>query len=129
MPMSSIVLASSVPATMGAMAIAITFSVQSGSSLAKGSQSGFQLPLARLRSMRERGRRCGISRGFLFSTIMVLSGLRVEIVAEHWFGALDVLQVRFIGASGHQEHGRGEHAEARHGGQRKGQPVLIRKEA
>ena len=46
MPMSSIVFASSAPATAGAIAIAITFSVQAGSSLAKGSQSGFQLPLA-----------------------------------------------------------------------------------
>src|SRR6476469_6348756 len=45
-PMSSILLATGVPPTVGVMAIAITFSVHSGSSLAKGSQSGFQLPLA-----------------------------------------------------------------------------------
>src|SRR4029450_3960838 len=50
MPMSSTVFASSAPATRGAMAIARTFSVHAGSSLANGSQSGFQLPLARLRA-------------------------------------------------------------------------------
>ena len=46
--MSSIVFASSAPATAGAIAIAITFSVHAGSSLANGSQSGFQLPVAAL---------------------------------------------------------------------------------
>ena len=40
-------LRSSAPETAGAIAIAMTFSVQAGSSCANGSQSGFQLPLAR----------------------------------------------------------------------------------
>ena len=46
MPMSSIVFLSSAPAAAGAIASPIAFSVHAGSSLANGSQSGFQLPLA-----------------------------------------------------------------------------------
>src|SRR6185369_3487524 len=46
MPTSSIVFASSAPATAGAIAIAIALSVHAGSSFAKGSHAGFQLPLA-----------------------------------------------------------------------------------
>ena len=57
MPISSIVFASSAPATAGAIAIAITFSVHAGSSLANGSQSGFQLPVTGLRSRARRGAR------------------------------------------------------------------------
>ena len=64
MPISSIVFASSAPATAGAIAIAITFSVQAGSSLAKGSQSGFQLPLAFLRGA---SRACGLAEFVRFS--------------------------------------------------------------
>src|SRR6478672_8117706 len=100
MPISSIVFASSAPATAGVIAIAITLSVHAGSSFANGSQSGFQLPVTGLRSRVRRGRDLG---ELLISVAVRSMGsgrLRLQFGFERRFNALQALQVGQVGSCG-----------------------------
>ena len=106
MPMSSIVFASSAPATAGVIAIAIAFSVQAGSSLAKGSQSGFQLPVAFLRGWTFASGRTNFSYPLRSCSVVALGGLGIQAVLERGFDVPDAAAVGLVSARREDEHAR-----------------------